>query len=290
MEEVVKKKVLILGSYGMIGHQIFYELYKSKKYELYNSSKNNKLNEKTVLLDLTDFQSTQDLITELKPNFIVNCAGILIEDAEKKSSEAILLNAYLPHFLEHLCNLNDIKLIQISTDCVFSGKNPPYFEYSKKEGTSVYSKTKSLGEINSKNHLTIRTSVIGPDLKIHGKELFSWFMSQSGTIEGYEKAIWSGVSTLELAKTIDLFIQKEITGIYNLCSKEPISKLSLLRLMAGERRDDIEIIPVQGTITNKTLIDSRKELGYVVPSYKTMISDIFSLVNVAENYKHYRDE
>ncbi len=288
MEKINKKKILVLGSYGMIGHQIYYELEKQDNYELFNISKTNKINDLTLITDLTKFSLTQDLINNIQPDIIINCAGILIEECEKNPSKAILLNAYLPNFLKSLCDSEGIKLIQISTDCVYSGESSPYLENSTKDGTSVYSKTKSLGEINSPDHLTIRTSVIGPDLYENGQELFAWFMSQSGRINGYKKSIWSGISSIELAKTIDIFIRKDIKGIYNVCSEVPITKFDLLKLMAEESNKDIEIIPVEGVVTNKTLIDSRKELGQEFPSYRKMVKDLFYFINRSDSYEHYK--
>lgn len=120
------------------------------------------------------------------------------------------INAHLPHKLAKLANNINSKLIHISTDCVFSGnKQSPYVETDEKDGRSIYAKTKSLGEIYSKNHLTIRTFAIGPEIINGSESLFHWFMNQSGVIEGFTKAICSGVTTIEVAKAVKWFINNK---------------------------------------------------------------------------------
>ena len=287
MEEIGKKKILILGSHGMIGHQIFYHLNLTDCFELYNSSFSHSLNRQTILSDLTERSSVELLIKELRPDLVINCSGLLIEDCEFNSKDAILLNAYLPNLLVALCNKFNSKLIQISTDCVFSGKNPPYSENSIKEGESIYSKTKALGEIDTTNHLTIRTSVIGPDLKPNGKELFSWFMRQEKEIEGYNKSIWSGVSSIQLGKSIKEFIDQDISGIYNLTSNESISKYELLVLLNHATKKGLNIRETEGVMTNKTLLDNRSLLSSKTPSYEEMILEMVVFIKSSPSYTHY---
>ena len=124
-----------------------------------------------------------------------------------------------------MADVLNAKLIHNSTDCVFSGeKGTSYIETDEKDGNGVYAKTKGIGEVISDKHLTIRTSVVGPELKSDGEELFHWFMTQSGTISGYTRAIWSGVTTLELAKAVLWSIENKITGLYHITNNDSICK------------------------------------------------------------------
>ena len=130
----------------------------------------------------------------------------------------------------------------MSTDCVFSGKKrTPYIEKDIKDGLDVYAKTKALGEIIDDRHLTIRTSVIGPELKKDGEQLFNWFMSEKGEIEGFSDVIWSGVTSLELAKGVKWAIENNLCGLYQLTNGIPISKNEILQLFKKYTNKKISI-------------------------------------------------
>ena len=220
---------------------------------LSNISYTRKLNNETILLDARKEQYFFDQIRHIQPNYIVNCIGILISESKHNPKSAVSLNAHLPHKLEKLTNNINAKLIHMSTDCVFSGnKQSPYHETDEKDGIDTYAKTKSHGEIISKNHLTIRTSVIGPEIINGSGELFHWFMNQSGVIEGFTKAIWSGVTTIELAKAIKWFINNNTIGLYQLTNGTSINKYDLLHLFKKYTNKNIEIAKVNGIVTNKS--------------------------------------
>ena len=286
----MNKKVLILGSSGLIGHQVYNYLKESSDFSLSNISYKRKLNNDTILLDARNEQSFFDQIKLIQPNYIVNCIGVLINGAEQDPESAISLNTYLPHRLEKLANKINAKLIHMSTDCVFSGNTKsPYVETDERDGEDTYAKTKALGEVISENHLTIRTSVVGPEI-LDGLEegLFHWFMKQSGVIEGFSKAIWSGVTTIELAKAIKWFIDNNTTGLYHLTNGIPISKYDLLHLFKNHTNKNIEISKVDGIDSNKSFIDTRKEINYLLPTYNQMISDMVTLIkNNRTLYGHY---
>ena len=285
----MNKKVLILGSSGLIGHQVYNYLKDNSDFVLSNISYTRKLDNETILLDARKEQYFFDQIRHIQPNYIVNCIGVLISEAKEDPESAMFLNAHLLHRLVNLANNINAKLIHMSTDCVFSGnKQSPYLETDKKDGNGTYAKTKSLGEIDSKNHLTIRTSVIGPEI-IHGSgELFHWFMNQSGVIEGFTKAIWSGATTIELAKAIKWFINNNITGLYHLTNGIPINKYDLLHLFKKYTNKNIEIAKVDGIFTNKSFVDTRQEMNYQLPTYDEMIRDMVSLIkNNRILYSHY---
>ena len=282
-------KVLILGSSGLIGHQIYNYLQENSDFNLSNISYTRKLNNNTILIDARKEQYFFDLIRHIEPNYIVNCIGVLINKAKQDFKSAMSLNAHLPQNLEKLANLINAKLIHMSTDCVFSGdKHLPYVETDEKDGRDTYAKTKSLGEIYSKKHLTIRTSVIGPEIINGSGELFHWFMNQSGVIQGFTKAIWSGVTTIELAKAVKWFINNNTTGLYHLTNGIPIKKYDLLHLFKKYTNHNIEIEKVDGVVTNKSFVDTRQEINYKLPTYDEMTRDMVLLTkNKRILYSHY---
>ena len=286
----MNKKVLILGSSGLIGHQVYNYLKDNSDFSLSNISYRRKLNNETILLDARNEQNFFDHIRRIQPNYIVNCIGVLISEAKQDSESAIFLNAHLPHRLEELANKINAKLIHMSTDCVFSGnKKSPYLETDERDGEGVYAKTKALGEVISENHLTIRTSVVGPEIINGSESLFHWFMNQTNSIKGYTKAIWSGVTTIEIAKAVKWSIDNEITGLYHITNNHSISKNNLLQLFKKYTHKDIEIIPIDGNETNKSFIDTRKLIDYEIPSYEQMISDLVQLIaNNRTLYSHYK--
>jgi dTDP-4-dehydrorhamnose reductase len=274
-----KKKILVLGSTGLIGHQIYNYLKILEKYDLYNFSYRKKLQDDSFLIDARNEKQFFDKIYKISPDIIINCIGILINGANTDPENAIFLNAYLPHKLRKFSDKVGAKLIHISTDCVFSGKKAtPYLEDDYKDGIDIYSKTKSLGEIIYENHLTLRTSVVGPELKVNGEELFHWFMYQSKSIKGYTKSIWSGVTTLELAKAVNCAIEKNILGLHHVTNNQSINKYELLMLFKKYTQKDINIIKIDGKETNKSFIDTRKLLDFQIPSYDIMIFEMVELI------------
>ena len=274
------EKVLILGSTGLIGHQIFNYFKKDESYELINIAYRNKLEEDTILLDARKEKDLLETIRSLEPKYIINCIGILISSSEKDPKSAIYLNAYLPHLLEVLANEINAKLIHISTDCVFSGeKKEPYHENDIKDGIDTYARTKGLGEIINNKHLTLRTSVVGPELKSDGEELFHWFMKQENKVNGFTKSIWSGVTTLELAKAVKWSIQNNITGLYHVTNNSSINKYELLNLFKKYTKKNIDIKKIDGKDVDKSFIDTRLLMNYEIPSYEKMIADMVDLIS-----------
>jgi dTDP-4-dehydrorhamnose reductase len=285
----LNNKVLILGSSGLVGHQIYNYLQDDGDFNLSNISYTRKLNNETILLDARKEKYFFDKIRNIQPNYIINCIGFLINKAKQDPKSAMFINAHLPHKLAKLANDINSKLIHISTDCVFSGnKQSPYHETDEKDGSNTYAKTKSLGEIYSKNHLTIRTSVIGPEIINGSGSLFDWFMNQSGAIEGFTKTIWSGVTTIELAKAVKWFINNNIVGLYHLTNGIPIKKYDLLHLFKKYTNNNIKILKVDGVITNKSFVDTRQEINYQLPTYNEMVRDMVLLTkNKRKIYSHY---
>jgi len=272
------KTILILGSSGMLGHVVT-KYFEERSYDVYNLSHRIKINERTEIMDVTNFSEFDKYLNKLKVDVIVNCIGTLNEDAENSPDKAILLNSYLPRFLEKKYMNTKVKIIQISTDCVFSGKTGNYTEDSFRDGDSIYARTKTLGEINNNKDLTIRTSIIGPDINEDGIGLFQWFMNQKGTIYGFKNAYWTGVTTIELAKGIEKLIKNDVAGLYHFVPNEKISKYNLLNIIAEIFNRNITIIPKEDYYVDKSLINTRTDFKYVIPTYREMIEEMKSWID-----------
>lgn len=282
------KKILVLGSTGLIGHQVYNYLESQHEFEMFNIAYRTKLNEHTVLCDIREEKTFLNTVKKFKPDFIINAVGILIEGANKYPENAIFINAYMPHRLKRLADEISAKLIHISTDCVFSGRKGSYIETDEKDAYDIYGRAKALGEIIDKTHLTLRTSVIGPELKKDGEELFHWFMMQEAEIQGYTASIWSGVTTLELAKAVHWAIKENPTGLYHITNGTPINKYELLSLCKQATGKKIDITPVEGRVVDKSFIDTRQEREYNYPSYAEMIDEMVEMMKANVNmYKQY---
>lgn len=281
-------KVLVLGSGGMAGHIVATYL-RENGYSVDTLSAKNKLDNKTVLLDVTDTPTFISYLGKKRYDVVVNCIGLLIKPSEERKDLAVALNSYLPHFLEAYYKNSKTKIIHLSTDCVFSGKSSPYNETSWYDGELFYDRSKALGEIINNKDLTFRMSIIGPDMQKDGVGLFNWFYAQSGNINGYTKAIWNGVTTIELAHAIEEAIKQDLTGLYHLAPDKSISKYNLLRLFAEVfNKKDIIITPSDNMSFDKTLLNTRTDFKFYIPDYKKMITEMKEWVDQHRDlYHHY---
>jgi dTDP-4-dehydrorhamnose reductase len=282
------KRIMVLGSTGMLGHQVTNYFLSLDNYEVLNVSYKNKLNNDSIIINVFDLNLLEQFIHQIKPDFIVNCIGVLI-GGSNDFENAIYINAYLPHKLKKIIDNLHSKLIHISTDCVFSGNKGNYHENDYKDGLGIYAQTKILGEIIDETNTTLRTSIIGPEIKENGEGLFHWFMNQKNNINGYQKEIWSGVSTIQLSKVIKCVIEKNITGLYHVTNNTSISKNDLLHLFNKYTNKNLIINPTQGKYSNKSLIDTRKNLGYLIPSYEEMVSEMVKNTRKYSNLYAYKE-
>ncbi|PKM55161.1 MAG: NAD(P)-dependent oxidoreductase [Firmicutes bacterium HGW-Firmicutes-5] len=281
-------KILILGGTGMAGHTISI-YFKEAGYNVTAYSRNEMDFCRNINGDITDFKSLKNIINEGQYNAIINAIGILNQDAEDNKSNAVLLNSYLPHFLSDTTNDMNTKIIHMSTDCVFSGKTGGYSEASFREGKTFYDRSKALGELENGKDLTFRNSIIGPDMKENGIGLFNWFMKQNGQINGYTKAIWTGVTTLTLAKAMEQALKENITGLYNLVNNKTITKYELLKLFNKHMKNDqIDILPSDELSLDKSLINNRTDFSFKVPSYEDMVAEMNEwIISHKDLYPHY---
>jgi len=289
----MKKKVVLIGSNGMAGHLISDYLALNPMFEIIRVARVSSNKKTDYQIDVSDFNAIDELMSNLNPNYVINAIGILNADAENNPDRAILLNSYFPHFLAKICVKYGSRLFHISTDCVFNGKKGSYLENDFKDGIGFYAQSKALGEVNYQNHITIRTSIIGPDIKRNGIGLLNWILSQNGVINGYSNAFWGGVTTLELAKAIEYFILQNVGGvnIYHLTNSEKISKFDLLRIINEVFNLKLNIKSSSEYKVDKSLINSNKLIVYNVPSYQIMIEEMYRwILSNKESYPQYNLE
>lgn len=268
-------RVLVLGSSGMLGHMVYFNLLDLPHVKLFDVSYKEKISDKTILCDVTNLDDLARIIRDIKPDVIVNCIGVLIKGSKSSPSNAVFINSYLPHWLVEELDKYGGRLIHVSTDCVFSGSKGLYVEQDFRDADDIYGRTKALGEINAAPHLTLRTSIIGPELKLKGEGLFHWFMNQSGNVNGYKNAFWGGVTTLQLAKVINQIISSNVQGLVHVTNGEPISKYELLALIKGQfGLDRVNLVPFEGKQVNKSLKSNRLDVNCLVPNYSDMISEL----------------
>lgn len=266
-----KKKILLFGATGMAGHIVYYYLNETNNYNISNVVYRKKLTEDSIVLDVTDTKAVEKTVKEKNPDIIINCIGVLVKGSQEHPDNAILLNAYFPHLLKRLSDEVNARLIHISTDCVFSGKKGNYAENDFRDADDIYGRSKALGEVINNKDLTLRTSIIGPEIKESGEGLFHWFMSQQGEIKGFSLAVWGGVTTLELAKAIEKAIDNNLTGLVQISNGEKIDKYTLLNLFKDIwSKDNVSIIRDESLIIDKS-IQKTNAFDFKVPSYELML-------------------
>lgn len=281
-------KVIILGSTGMIGSAVLFTLSKNKNLDVFGCTSRDYLPEKLIKskdilfiksLNLENFCSLENHIKNKKPNIVINCAGIV-----KQSSVAldylkmINLNSLIPHQLNALSQKYKFKIIQVSTDCVFSGKEGNYKESDIPDPIDLYGKSKSLGELTNGNHLTLRCSLVGFEL-FSKNGLLEWFLDQKGECKGFKKAIFSGLSTFEFARVVEEIIlnHSNLKGLFHI-SSTPISKYEFLKKISINFSKKINIIPDLNFKINRSLSSSlfSKKTGIKISDWDVMIKDLYS--------------
>lgn len=256
--------ILIFGANGMIGHTLYSELSENNEFRVYGTIRNIEYKEffpdkyqKNLItdIDVTSADSVQKIISDIKPNIIINAVGIVKQLSESNDiSKSFVINSLWPHQLVGYAKLVGAYVIQLSSDCVFSGKQGMYQESDPPDPIDIYGQTKWLGELHENKTITIRTSTIGTELSTH-HGLLEWFLSQTGEIDGYGGAIYSGIPTVELAKVIAQYIIPQInlfSGVFHISSK-PITKYHLLELIATKYNKRVTINKVAEPIIDRSL-------------------------------------
>ncbi|MBW7474531.1 SDR family oxidoreductase [Paenibacillus oenotherae] len=268
-------KLLVVGGRGMAGHLLVRYFRAEPGCEVVYTTR-----DETDLegrqLDVRDSEAVAALVEEVRPDIIINAVGVLNEDAERHPLLAYQVNGLLPHWLRHLADYWGSRLIHISSDCVFDGSKGGYSEDAIPDGLTVYARTKALGEVRDPRHLTIRTSIIGPEIRSNGIGLLQWFLRQEGEVSGYSRVMWNGVTTLELAKAIAYAIARpDIGGLVHLTAAETVSKLELLRLFRNcFARPYVSIMPCERIAIDRSLQCMREDWRYESPRYNVMLEEL----------------
>ena len=281
-----RRRVLILGGSGMLGHKLWQDF--SQRFETYVTFRENftayseygifEVSQSRCLVSVDDIRSVEEVIEELRPDVVINCIGIVKQSDEVRDPIAsIKVNSLFPHQVARICRETQSYLIHISTDCVFSGRKGNYAETDLADADDLYGRTKRLGEVVSEGCMTIRTSIIGRELQ-RSYGLIEWFLSQRGkSVDGWKRAVFSGLTTIEIARCIARIIQdrRELEGVWHVAS-DPISKFDLLSLVKAVYDFDVEIKPDGKKVIDRSLNSDRfqKATGYRPPSWQAMIEEM----------------
>ena len=279
-------RILILGGDGMLGHQLLkswgnaHDVHVTlrKKLAAYQAFGLFHTGNSSPGIDACHIESVAAVLKAFQPEAVVNAVGIVKQRAE--SHDAILsleINALLPHRLSEVCGEMGARLIHISTDCVFSGSKGKYTEDDPEDASDLYGRSKLLGEVTGPHAITLRTSIIGQELS-RKSGLIEWFLQQQGTIKGYDQAIYSGFTTLEMARIIEKILvgHPKLSGLWHVAS-QPISKYKLLNnLSSALGRNDIKIERDTTFVCDRSLNGSRfqQATGYEPPAWATMLGEL----------------
>lgn len=291
--------VLILGASGMLGHTLFARLFHSEHYHVRATARkadplahffsSEMTKNITWGVDADNFDAIVKVMGDFKPDCVINCIGIIKQlAASAEHIPALSVNSLFPHRLAMLCKAVDARLIHISSDCVFDGLQGNYRETDASNASDLYGRTKFLGEVTSYPHcITLRTSIIGHELGTRFG-LVEWFLSQTGRVNGFTKAIFSGFPTIKLAKIImeHVMPNQDLHGLYHVAS-DPISKYDLLAAIARHYKIPIEITASDDFVADRSLDSHRfqQATGYIPPSWEQLVEYMHADFLSAEHYR-----
>lgn len=283
----------------MLGHKLFFELSKNRNYDVYATARQSHglsrwfppelLRKIQCDVDADSFDTVTRVLESVQPEIVINCIGLIKQlPLAGDPLSSVTINGELPHRLSLICRMADARLIHISTDCVFDGAKGHYTENDQSNATDLYGRSKYLGEVVYPHCITLRTSIIGHELK--GKlGLIEWFLVQDTKVRGYTNAIYTGFPTIELAHIIDRYVipSDKLSGLYHV-SSEPISKYELLRLVMKRYGKSIEIEPFDDFRSDRSLESSlfRTITGYSPPSWVELVDIMYQDFVTSHYYRH----
>lgn len=275
-------RILVVGASGMLGTAMLRAFVGRAGYKVVAATRSMSSPLKAIVenadvitgFDALSSDSLQQVIAQARPNVIINAVGLIKQLSGGNSvSEAVPINTLLPHRLQTLAEIAGARLVHVSTDCVFSGRKGGYTEADEADASDVYGMSKYLGEVDARNSITLRTSIIGHELA-SANGLVEWFLSQDQAIKGFTRAIFSGLPTDELARVVRDFVlpMPELTGLYHV-SAEPIAKYDLLKLVGKVYGHDIDIVPDDALQIDRSLNSERfrEATCYEPPSWPELI-------------------
>lgn len=280
-------KILVLGGTGMLGHKMFQKLksrFDNVRAAIHGPIGNwsgVELFERHTVVDnfeASDMSAVRNVLLAEKPDFVVNCVGVIKQRAEANSYiTSLTINSLLPHQIASVIEPWGGRLIHFSTDCVFSGKKGEYTEADASDAEDLYGKTKFLGEVAMPNAVTLRTSMIGRELT-HFKSLLEWFLRQkSSRVEGFTRAMYSGLTTNKLADITGDLIEKDfrLAGLFQVTGRT-ISKYELLLLLQKAFRPDVEVLPDEMVFCDRSMIGEkfREATGFEAPSWPELVEEL----------------
>ena len=267
-------KFLVLGCNGMAGHMISLYL-KEQGHEVLGFARTKSQLVDSVTGDARDSERIKAVIGVDRFDSVINCIGMLNQFAESNKADAAYLNGFLPHYLAELTEGTSTQVIHMSTDCVFSGVRGQYTDTDFPDGATFYDRSKALGEIDDDKNITLRNSIVGPDIKQKGIGLLNWFMQQQGEVQGYTGAMWTGQTTLQLAKTMEAAAKERAYGLFNAVPDNSISKYELLELFNKYlRKDKITIVHVNKMAADKSLKRTHWDFSFKIPDYEMMVCEL----------------
>jgi dTDP-4-dehydrorhamnose reductase len=259
-------KVAVLGANGMAGHVVARWLEESG-HEVWRHMGSSD----------ADFYKNPDqlepLLKRVGADVVVNCIGVLVAAAAENPERASVLNSALPLALSKFSP----RLLHLSTDCVFSGDRGSYVETDTPDAKYIYGVSKRMGEVDNERDCTVRVSIIGPELR-EGTGLLEWVRRQTGFVNGYANAFWNGITTLELAKFIQRFVEDEkddVHGIVHLRCERAVSKLELVRTISEVYGLDLKVQPYAlEKKVDKSLLSTRDDISYTPVPIKKQLEEL----------------
>ena len=282
-------RVAVLGATGMLGHKVLQTL-AAQQLDVYGTVRSkltdggdavafvSQLAPLHYEVDATDFACLEADLNRSRPDVVVNCIGIVKQQPLAGDSIAtIALNSLLPHLLDRWCQRNEARLVHFSTDCVFSGRKGGYEEDDEPDPHDLYGRTKHLGEVTASSSLTIRTSIVGRELSSF-RSLVEWlYAQQGGRVNGFARVLYSGVTTLEMARIVAELIRRAIPirGLYQVAGPW-ISKYELLKLIRDHAGLEVEISRDDTVVSDRTMVGERflEATGIVIPEWPQMVLEM----------------
>ncbi len=276
-------RVLVLGASGMLGSAVF-RLLIARGYNVTGTVRSpaavthfpRSMHQNLISrIDVLDLNILLRLFQQVRPAVVINCVGLVKQlSSSNDPQKALPINAMLPHQLADLCAVAGARLIQISTDCVFKGDRGGYTEEDTPDAVDLYGQSKRMGEVCDRMHVvTLRTSIIGHGM-VPNLSLIDWFLLQTGRVNGFNRAIFSGLPTIELAAVIERYVlrQSELSGLYHV-SVEPIDKYSLLKIVNQIYDANLTIVKDDSLVVDRSLNSSRfrEATGYNPPDWSALV-------------------
>lgn len=285
---MAKKRILILGVTGMLGHTLFKSMSKNSSFEVFGTTRNtvglnaffskDEFSRIKSAVDADNFDSVLRAFASIQPNIIINCIGLIKQlPIASDPLTTITINAQLPHRISMVARTANARMIQLSTDCIFSGAKGDYTEADPSDATDLYGRSKFLGEVEYPHCVTLRTSFLGHELKSK-VGLIDWFLSQTATIKGFTRAMYTGLPTVEIENIITNYVipNEQLSGLYHV-SSDSISKYDLLNIVKTVYKKKIEIEAFDDFAIDRSLNSEKfqKATGYKAPAWEMMVKSMY---------------